>query len=139
MMENRSFDHMLGYLSKEGHSDGTQRPDVDGLHRGEKNRFKERDFQSFALTDTVFIESPCHSRDCVDNQVDAGKMDGVEQTLPLITRRLAPIRAGLWGITPRTHYVLRCTSARVPGLRPLVLGAPGADLPQPFLYTDRPA
>ena len=76
MMENRSFDHMLGYLSKEGHKDGTKRPDVDGLRGGEKNRYKGRDYQSFALTDTVFLESPCHSFDCVANQVDAGKMDG---------------------------------------------------------------
>jgi hypothetical protein len=76
MMENRSFDHMLGYLSKDGDRGGNKRLDVDGLRGGEKNRYKGRDFQSFALTDTVFIESPCHSHDCVANQVDAGKMDG---------------------------------------------------------------
>jgi phospholipase C len=76
MMENRSFDHMIGYLSKEGHQDGTKRSDVDGLHGGEKNPYKGQQFQSFPLTDTQFIESPCHSFDCVLNQVNAGKMDG---------------------------------------------------------------
>ena len=76
MMENRSFDHMLGYLSKEGHSDGTKRPDVDGLQGGERNPYKGRDYPSFPLTGTVFENSPCHSFDCVLNQVDADKMDG---------------------------------------------------------------
>lgn len=76
MMENRSFDHMLGYLSKEGHMDGSKRPDVDGLRGGETNPYKGQKFQSFPLTDTHFLESPCHSFECVLNQVDAGKMDG---------------------------------------------------------------
>jgi phospholipase C len=76
MMENRSFDHMLGYLSKEGHKDGTKRPDVDGLRGGEKNRYKGRDFQSFPLTETVFLVSPCHEHDCVTNQISGGKMEG---------------------------------------------------------------
>ncbi len=71
MMENRSFDHMLGYLSKHG-----GRADVDGLRGGEKNRFKERDFPSFPLTDTQFIAGPCHDHACVVTQVDGGKMDG---------------------------------------------------------------
>ena len=71
MMENRSFDHMLGYLSKHG-----GRADVDGLRGGEKNRFKGRDFLSFPLTGTQFIVGPCHDHACVVTQVDGGKMDG---------------------------------------------------------------
>lgn len=71
MMENRSFDHMLGYLSKHG-----GRGDVDGLHGGEKNHYKGRDYPSFPLTGTVFLESPCHRNDCVVNQVNGGKLDG---------------------------------------------------------------
>jgi len=71
MMENRSFDHMLGYLSKEG-----GRSDIDGLHGGEKNHYKGADFPSFALPDTHFDESPGHGHDEVENEVDGGKMDG---------------------------------------------------------------
>ena len=70
-MENRSFDHMLGYLSKHG-----GRQDVDGLRGGENNRYKGSDHPSFPLTDTQFIEGPCHDRDCVETQVNGGKMDG---------------------------------------------------------------
>jgi hypothetical protein len=76
MMENRSFDHMLGYLSKEGHADGARRADIDGLKGGEKNRFNGRDYPSFPLPDTRFDQSPCHRHACVFNQVDGGKMDG---------------------------------------------------------------
>ena len=71
MMENRSFDHMLGYLSKHA-----GRSDVDGLQGGEKNHYKGRDYPSFPLTETVFLESPCHRHACVLNQVNAGKLDG---------------------------------------------------------------
>jgi phospholipase C len=78
MMENRSFDHMLGYLSKEGNQAGQKRPDVDGLRGGEKNRYKGRDYPSFPLTGTgtVFLESPGHGHACVVNQVNGGKLDG---------------------------------------------------------------
>lgn len=71
MMENRSFDHMLGYLSKHG-----GRADVEGLRGGEKNHFKGRDYPSFPLTDTQFNEGPCHEFDCVLTQVNGGKVDG---------------------------------------------------------------
>jgi phospholipase C len=71
MMENRSFDHMLGYLSKHG-----AREDVDGLRGGERNRYKGRDYASFLLTDTQFVEGPCHEYECVLNQVNGGKLDG---------------------------------------------------------------
>jgi phospholipase C len=71
MMENRSFDHMLGYLSKHG-----GRQEVDGLRGGEKNHYKGRDYPSFPLTDTQFIEGPCHDYDCVFNQVNGDKLDG---------------------------------------------------------------
>jgi phospholipase C len=76
MMENRSFDHMLGYLSKEGDAQARVRGDIDGLHGGEKNRYKGIDRPSFGLPDTRFDESPCHGHDCVANQVNSGAMDG---------------------------------------------------------------
>jgi phospholipase C len=71
MMENRSFDHMLGYLTQD-----SNRKDVDGLGGDEKNRFRDRDIPSFALTDTVFEKGPCHEHDCVVNQVNGGNLDG---------------------------------------------------------------
>jgi phospholipase C len=71
MMENRSFDHMLGYLSKHG-----GRADVDGLHGGEKNHHKNKDYTSFPLANTLFPVSPSHAHNSVVNQVNAGKMDG---------------------------------------------------------------
>jgi len=71
MMENRSFDHMLGYLSKEG-----GRRDIDGLRGGEKNIYKGKTYFSSKLPDTVFEYSPCHEHDCVDNQINGGKLDG---------------------------------------------------------------
>ncbi len=70
MMENRSFDHMLGYLSKDGGRD-----DVDGLRKDMKNTFRGHDFTPVALTDTVFEQGPCHEHECVVNQV-AGNMGG---------------------------------------------------------------
>ena len=74
MMENRSFDHMLGYLSKEGGGDGKQRMDVDGLHGGETNPYKNHVYPSFLLPDTQFKESPPHDHDPVENQIDGGKL-----------------------------------------------------------------
>jgi phospholipase C len=76
MMENRSFDHMLGYLSKEAGSDGKVRTDIDGLRGGETNRYKSQDYPSFLLPDTHFDQSPPHGHDPVANQIDGGKMDG---------------------------------------------------------------
>ena len=72
MMENRSFDHMLGYLSKEG-----GRADVEGLRGVEKNSDQEGlAHSSFPLSGTRFGESPCHGHDCVTTQVNGGKLDG---------------------------------------------------------------
>lgn len=67
MMENRSFDHMLGYLSLHG-----GRKDIDGLKGKEKNVYKGREFRSFPLADTPFPESPCHDYACVLNQTANG-------------------------------------------------------------------
>ena len=77
MMENRSFDHMLGYLSKEGHGNGKKRIDIDGLRGGEVNDDdRGHRYQSFPLPDTSFNESPDHSHLPVENQINGGKMDG---------------------------------------------------------------
>ncbi len=74
MMENRSFDHMLGYLSKQG-----GRSDIDGLRGGEMNSYNGKDYPSFLLSDTTFLESPDHSHEGVMKQIDrgkGGKLDG---------------------------------------------------------------
>ena len=95
MMENRSFDHMLGYLSKEG-----GRSDINGLRGGEKDRYKGTDYPSFPLPDTRFDESPGHGPSEVENEVDGGKMDGFV-TVWRRNSRMCRSPAALWAITPR--------------------------------------
>jgi phospholipase C len=84
MMENRSFDHMLGYLTKDG------MPEVDGLTGQEKNVDRdgneypawefEPDQTAFHKPGKPFDESldPCHSVDCVQAQL-AGHNGGFVQ------------------------------------------------------------
>jgi phospholipase C len=67
MMENRSFDQMLGYLRKDG------MPEVDGL-RGEEvnldpegNRHRVRPATMFEPLEKFY--DPCHSRECVAEQL----------------------------------------------------------------------
>jgi phospholipase C len=71
MMENRSFDHMLGYLSLEG-----GRSDVDGLREGLANEHQGRRYPVHHLGTTVIAEDPDHSASSVDVQIGGGKMDG---------------------------------------------------------------
>jgi hypothetical protein len=69
MLENRSFDHMLGYLSlDEGGLD------VDGLAEGMSNVHDGRSYPIFRLTETAFTnaQDPCHSGVCVDEQTPTG-------------------------------------------------------------------
>jgi hypothetical protein len=47
-MENRSFDHMLGYLRLAG------RTDIDGLTGHESDTYKGTEFKSFSLSETLF-------------------------------------------------------------------------------------
>ena len=72
MLENRSFDHMLGYLTLEA-----GRADVDGLKASMANmyrgkRYKVRHLQRTALTKD---EDPCHGGACIAEQV-SGNMGG---------------------------------------------------------------
>jgi phospholipase C len=66
MFENRSFDHMLGYLGLEAGG-----PDVDGLQLGMANEHDGRSYPIFRLEKTAFTKAqdPCHSGACVDEQV----------------------------------------------------------------------
>jgi phospholipase C len=70
MMENRSFDHMLGYLALEG------RADVDGLQAGFANEYQGRTYPVHHLPSTAVAVDPDHSADAVDLQLGGGKMDG---------------------------------------------------------------
>jgi phospholipase C len=66
MLENRSFDHMLGYLSLERAGS-----DVDGLQDGMANVHEGRSYPIFRLTKTALTKAqdPCHSGACVDEQI----------------------------------------------------------------------
>ena len=73
MLENRSFDHMLGYLSLEG-----GRGDVDGL---KADMFNDHDGQRYAihhLDRTAFTpaEDPDHSGEATTVQIADGAMSG---------------------------------------------------------------
>ena len=71
MLENRSFDHMLGYLSLTG-----RRPDIDGLRSGFANQYQGRTYPVHHLGTTALDVDPDHSADAVDRQVAGGTMGG---------------------------------------------------------------
>ena len=64
MMENRSFDHMLGYLTLEG-----GRADLDGLNSSCQNVYQGQLFKPILLTDTRFTPSPNHDWKSVHQQI----------------------------------------------------------------------
>ena len=71
MMENRSFDHMLGYLRLHAGRD-----DVDGLTGTESNLGEDgRAYRVGPLTDTFFAVSPGHGGDEVDEQLNVPVYD----------------------------------------------------------------
>ena len=92
MMENRSFDHMLGYLGLSGEGvEGLQnaRPNEDA----DGNSYAVHEFAeeetAFHLPDNPFDKTldPCHGPDCVAEQMANGAMSGfvknfVEQKKP---------------------------------------------------------
>jgi phospholipase C len=72
MLENRSFDHMLGYLSLEA-----GRTDIDGLKPGLSNSYKGKSYPIRHLQRTAFTkpEDPCHGGACTAEQI-ANNMGG---------------------------------------------------------------
>ncbi|MGO8960930.1 MAG: alkaline phosphatase family protein [Streptosporangiaceae bacterium] len=76
MMENRSFDHMLGYLSLTG-----VRADIDGLRQGLANEYAGRSYPAHHLTTTEVEVDPDHSASAVDLQIGDGRMDGFVASL----------------------------------------------------------
>jgi phospholipase C len=81
LQENRSFDHMLGYLSLPPENGGMGRPDVDGLKGDEFNMYNGRKCVSFRLAagDTIFSPGPPNGPEMVSLQINGGKMDGFVQ------------------------------------------------------------
>jgi phospholipase C len=77
MLENRSFDHMLGYLSLPSDQGGRARGDIDGLS-GPSTNFNMLDDQRYAirhLDRTQFsgeAEDPDHAGRSVDEQLAGG-------------------------------------------------------------------
>jgi phospholipase C len=71
MMENRSFDQMLGYLD-----DG--RNEVDGLRGAKPNRFEGTTYTPMRLTRTRMPKSldPPHDAASIAEQINGGAMDG---------------------------------------------------------------
>ena len=80
--ENRSFDHMLGYLSLPPEKGGLGRREVDGLKGGEFNMFKGQRCESFrfAAGDTIFSPGPPNGVERVLAALNGGRMDGFVQS-----------------------------------------------------------
>ena len=66
MMENRSFDHILGYLKLEGNRD-----DIEGLTSGLSNSDGQKSYFIHHLDHTALKSSqdPCHTGQCVADQL----------------------------------------------------------------------
>ena len=74
MLENRSFDHMLGYLSLEGGRD-----DIDGLRPGMANDYAGGHYPVHHLAATDLPNErwdPEHTAAATDRQINDGAMDG---------------------------------------------------------------
>jgi phospholipase C len=86
MLENRSFDHMLGFLSLEG-----GRSDVDGLEPGLSNPYGGSRFSPEPVAAGAFAakdHDPDHSGAATGVQINGGAMDGfVEAYAAVLTGR----------------------------------------------------
>jgi phospholipase C len=72
MLENRSFDQILGHLSLDG------RDEIDGLQEGMSNSYRDRRWEIHNLEKTWSLQrdDPSHSGDWVAVQINDGAMDG---------------------------------------------------------------
>ncbi len=97
MLENRSFDHMLGYLSLPAALGGRGRTDVDGLRGGEEN-FNDHAGQRYPihhLDRTEFrgeAEDPDHSGASVDEQLANGGQGFVDNFARISAERAAKLQ-----------------------------------------------
>lgn len=76
--ENRSFDHMLGFLSLPANKGGLGRTDVDGLKGGESNLYNGVTYPSFPFAPGQTLFRPNAGQNAAESfhQVDGGRMDG---------------------------------------------------------------
>jgi phospholipase C len=98
MLENRSFDHMLGYLSLEG-----GRADVNGLAAGMSNAHAGRSYPVHHLASTQMAGKdldPDHSGAATARQINGGLMNGFAESYAatLASRHVAdPDPGGVMG------------------------------------------
>jgi phospholipase C len=71
MLENRSFDHMLGYLSLTG-----GRAEIDGLQPGMSNEYRGTTYPVHRVETTALDIDPDHSAGATDEQIGGGTMGG---------------------------------------------------------------
>jgi len=100
MLENRSFDHMLGYLSLPPQQGGKGRTDIDGLKGPDVNfnAYEESTFAIHHLDRTKFTgeaEDPDHSGHSVDEQLRDGGAGFVSNFA-----RISRARAAKLGVPP---------------------------------------
>ncbi len=74
--ENRSFDHVLGYLSLSFDKAGMGRMEVDGLKGTEFNTYKGTNYYVKQLGETLFAPGPPNGYEAVAHAIDGGRMDG---------------------------------------------------------------
>ena len=89
MMENRSFDHMLGYLSL---IDGQD--EVRGLRPGLRNSHGGTAYEPEYLASTAFPRSmdPPHGKDEIARQINGGAMDGFVESFARANDVIEPQR-----------------------------------------------
>lgn len=83
MLENRSFDHMLGYLSHP--NEGHLRTDVDGLTGTEQNEFGGKIYPSKRMVSPIMNGDPCHEWDCVKEQLNDNNGGFVKNYAAVVT------------------------------------------------------
>ena len=139
MMENRSFDHMLGYLSLEGGRD-----DIDGLRAGMANDYGGRSYPIHHLERTAFepAEDPDHSGEATSVQIAGGDMSGFVDSFAakLAQRGVSGHDPGLvMGYYNASDLPgLRPPGGRVLRLRPLVQLRSRRHLAEPAVRDRRP-
>ena len=101
-MENRSFDHILGYLSLPQAKAGMGRTNIDGLKGGEFNVANGVICPSFpfAATDTIITPDLPHGHEPVFRAINGGKMDGfaqsyADQSGPAVAPRIMGYHTGV--------------------------------------------
>ena len=86
MLENRSYDHVLGHWT---HPDFGNNPEYDGLTGNESNQITniQPDAAPTPMTTTKFFPSPPHEFDPVINQIADGAMSGFGEQFKLALQR----------------------------------------------------